>query len=138
MKNIVVIFLILVGFQGCSAIFMSLGNAYLARNFFLVGGDLSKHEFFSRCSFVSKDAISPILLHKFKNCDEFVGQCSKFENGFYDKFGNALNDTIQDGAQTTLPVESCDKTWCKIYYPCGEMEYFVKKDEIEPYVKKAK
>ena len=32
---------------------------------------------------------------------------------------------------TTVPIESCDDKWCKIYYPCGDTEYYVKKDEIE-------
>ncbi|ERJ29391.1 hypothetical protein UNSW2_2012 [Campylobacter concisus UNSW2] len=32
-----------------------------------------------------------------------------------------------------LPIETCDDTWCKIYYPCGDTEYFVKKDDIEQY-----
>ncbi len=29
-----------------------------------------------------------------------------------------------------IPIESCDDIWCKIYYPCSDMKYFVKKDEI--------
>ena len=29
-----------------------------------------------------------------------------------------------------MPIENCNDEWCKIYYPCGDTEYFVKKDDI--------
>ena len=29
-----------------------------------------------------------------------------------------------------VPIETCNKEWCKIYYPCSDSKYFVKKDDI--------
>ena len=29
------------------------------------------------------------------------------------------------------PIQSCEGEWCKIYYPCGDTEYYVKKGEIQ-------
>ena len=26
-----------------------------------------------------------------------------------------------------VPIETCNGEWCKIYYPCSDTEYFVKK-----------
>ena len=45
--------------------------------------------------------------------------------------GNFMAVKVLDGVGGILPIESCGDEWCKIYYPCGERGYFVKKDEIE-------
>ena len=45
--------------------------------------------------------------------------------------GNFMAIKVLDGVGGILPIESCGDEWCKIYYPCGERGYFVKKDEIE-------
>ena len=44
---------------------------------------------------------------------------------------NFVPTQIGAGLAGIVPIESCNDKWCKIYYPCGQKEYFVKKDDIE-------
>ena len=46
------------------------------------------------------------------------------------KDGNFTIVDVRKGIFGVVPIESCNDKWCKIYYPCGQKEYFVKKDEI--------
>ena len=46
------------------------------------------------------------------------------------KDGNFTIADVRKGIFGVVPIESCGDKWCKIYYPCGETEYFVKKDDI--------
>ena len=43
---------------------------------------------------------------------------------------NFIPTQINAGLAGLVPIESCNDKWCKIYYPCGQKEYFVKKDDI--------
>lgn len=43
---------------------------------------------------------------------------------------NFIPTQINAGLAGLIPIESCNDKWCKIYYPCYETEYFVKKDDI--------
>ena len=46
------------------------------------------------------------------------------------KDGNFTIVNVRKGIFGVVPIESCGDKWCKIYYPCDETEYFVKKDDI--------
>ena len=46
------------------------------------------------------------------------------------KFVKLVNTEKYIGYFQIFPIESCDDVWCKIYYPCSDMKYFVRKDEI--------
>ena len=46
------------------------------------------------------------------------------------KDGNFTIADVRKGIFGVVPIESCGDKWCKIYYPCGQKEYFVKKDDI--------
>lgn len=46
------------------------------------------------------------------------------------KDGNFTIVDVRKGIFGVVPIESCGDKWCKIYYPCDETEYFVKKDDI--------
>ncbi|MCZ6160676.1 hypothetical protein [Campylobacter ureolyticus] len=46
------------------------------------------------------------------------------------KFEKLVNTEEYIGYYQIFPIENCDDVWCKIYYPCSDIEYFVKKDEI--------
>ena len=43
---------------------------------------------------------------------------------------NFIPTQINAGLAGLVPIESCNDKWCKIYYPCSETEYFVKKGDI--------
>ena len=44
---------------------------------------------------------------------------------------NFVPTQIGAGLAGIVPIENCNDKWCKIYYPCDERGYFVKKDDIE-------
>ncbi|WP_298704445.1 hypothetical protein [uncultured Campylobacter sp.] len=46
------------------------------------------------------------------------------------KDGNFTIADVRKGIFGVVPIESCGDKWCKIYYPCSETEYFVKKGDI--------
>ena len=46
------------------------------------------------------------------------------------KDGNFTIVNVRKGIFGVVPIENCNDKWCKIYYPCDETEYFVKKDDI--------
>ena len=46
------------------------------------------------------------------------------------KDGNFTIVNVRKGIFGVVPIESCGDKWCKIYYPCDETEYFVKKGDI--------
>lgn len=46
------------------------------------------------------------------------------------KDGNFTIAYVRKGIFGVVPIESCGDKWCKIYYPCSETEYFVKKGDI--------
>ena len=77
----------------------------------------AKHEdgaFYGECG----EKIDQKIIYKFKD--------AVIRKIFYeDKEEFAYYDEI------VIPIQSCEGKWCKIYYPCGERGYFVKKDEIE-------
>ncbi|WP_297941652.1 hypothetical protein [uncultured Campylobacter sp.] len=46
------------------------------------------------------------------------------------KDGNFTIADVRKGIFGVVPIESCGDKWCKIYYPCSETEYFIKKGDI--------
>ena len=88
---------------------------------------------------------SPTILgHKItfaKHVDgAFYGECGekidqkiiyKFKDGIIRKIFYEDKEEFAYYDEIVIPIQSCEGEWCKIYYPCGERGYFVKKDEIE-------
>ena len=88
---------------------------------------------------------SPTILgHKItfaKHVDgTFYGECGekidqkiiyKFKDGVIRKIFYEDKEEFAYYDEMVIPIQSCKGEWCKIYYPCGQKEYFVKKDDIE-------
>jgi len=57
--------------------------------------------------------------------------CYNKNNDYYIDFRQLLEeDEFAYYDEIVIPIQSCEGKWCKIYYPCGQKEYFVKKDNI--------
>ncbi|MBQ3674200.1 MAG: hypothetical protein II923_01180 [Campylobacter sp.] len=95
--------------------------------------DWGKYGFVSRCNYFSNKPISDEKIYISKNenyLDIYVYTDYKFTDNFYTKIDVFSH---HNGKLPIVPIENCNDEWCKIYYPCGDTEYFVKKDDIEQY-----
>ena len=84
------------------------------------------NRFLSKCGgeYFNQISINEKTLYRLK---EYKKIYEKQDNDFK----IASNDLVFIGIAGIVPIQTCDDTWCKIYYPCGDTEYFVKKDDIE-------
>ena len=89
--------------------------------------DWGKYGFVSRCNYFSNKPISDEKIYISKNenyLDIYVYTDYKFTDNFYTKIDVFSH---HNGKLPIVPIENCNDEWCKIYYPCGDTEYFVKK-----------
>ena len=121
MRKIFIIICIAI-FSGCMA--PNLDNKFVYSTSYGSYGFASQCQksFFGKADFIDYEHIysfnqynkSKIYIfkdNKFKITDIFIGRC----------------------LFCVVPIETCNGEWCKIYYPCGDTEYFVKKDDIKQY-----
>ena len=108
MKKYIIFCIMVIFFLGCNA-----------RNKFLI---LDKG-FRSQCGIYFHEKISNEKLYVPK--DEFL-QIFVLKHNEY-----KIVDSYEKYYFSVVPIEVCNDEWCKIYYPCGDTEYFVKKDDIE-------
>ena len=103
--------------------FVFFGCAYPFNNKFILNYN---NKFLSKCGgkYFGQIAINEKTLYRLK---EYKKIYEKQDNDFK----IASNDLAFIGIAGIVPIQTCDDTWCKIYYPCGDTEYFVKKDDIE-------
>jgi len=117
--------------------FVVLSLAYVA----LLAGCSLNNRFFawgtkseSSCGFIFHDYIPHDKLYVPRNLEDFLDIYSRAKSQKSGEYEYKLVETLSqyyNKTSTTVPIESCDDKWCKIYYPCGDTEYYVKKDEIE-------
>ncbi|MDA3049386.1 hypothetical protein OFO03_04680 [Campylobacter sp. JMF_02 ED1] len=84
------------------------------------------NRFLSKCGgkYFSQITINEKTLYKLKEYKKvYIKQNSDFKI--------ASNDLSFIGIAKIIPIQTCDDIWCKIYYPCGDTEYFVKKGDLE-------
>ena len=117
--------------------FVVLSLAYVA----LLAGCSLNNRFFawgtkseSSCGFIFHDSIPHDKLYVPRNLEDFLDIYSRAKSQKSGEYEYKLVETLSqyyNKTSTTVPIESCNDKWCKIYYPCGDTEYYVKKDEIE-------
>ena len=117
--------------------FVVLSLAYVA----LLAGCTLNNRFFawgtkseSSCGFIFHDYIPDDKFYIPRGSEDFLDIYSRSKSQKSGEYEYKLVETLShyyNKTSTTVPIESCDDKWCKIYYPCGERGYFVKKDEIE-------
>ena len=103
--------------------FIILGCANVFNNKFLIE---SNNKFLSRCGgeYFNQIVIDEKTLYRLnENKKVYVKQNNDFKV--------ASNDLSFIGISKIIPIQTCDNGWCKIYYPCSDIEYFVRKDDIE-------
>lgn len=107
MKKCIAFCVIVILFSGCNA-----------RNKFLI----LDRGFKSQCGIYFHKKINDKNIYGAKN--EFL-QIFILEDNQY-----KVVDIYQKYNFSVVPIEYCNNEWCKIYYPCDNTQYFVKKDDI--------
>ena len=112
MKNINLLFLLIIFINGCAtpSRFVSYDN----------------YGYVSKCGFYSHEQLKKrkLYIRKNTNVKIYFIQDEKYEILQENQY------EINTAEIIPLPIETCDDTWCKIYYPCSDTKYFVKKDDI--------
>lgn len=128
MKNFFVIICVMM-LVGCMA--PSLDNKFV----FHVGSDKigfisqCKHSFLSEYFYSKDDIIDRKHIYNFIEYDN--GKIYTFKDNQF--IMTDVHRHIGMCYFCIIPIEYCNDEWCKIYYPCGDADYFVKKDDIKPY-----
>ena len=78
-----------------------------------------KYGYVSKCGFFIHKNIDKKNLYVLKDDNRQIYVFSHNQYVAYNEYVGIL-----------IPIEHCNNEWCKIYYPCGDTEYFVKKDDI--------
>ena len=102
--------------------FIISGCVNVFNNKFLIEDN---NKFLSKCGgkYFNRAIIDEKILYRLKeNKKVYVSQDNDFK---------IASDDLSIGISKIIPIQACDNEWCKIYYPCGDTEYFVKKDDIE-------
>lgn len=103
--------------------FIISGCVNVFNNKFLIEDN---NKFLSKCGgkYFNRTIIDEKILYRLKEYKKIYEKQDNY-------FKIASNDLAFIGIAGIVPIQTCDDTWCKIYYPCGDTEYFVKKDDIE-------
>jgi len=107
-----------------------LAGCSLSNRFFIPGTNMSR----STCGFIFHDYIPDDKFYIPRGSEDFLDIYSRSKSQKSGEYEYKLVETLShyyNGTSTMVPIESCDDKWCKIYYPCGDTEYYVKKDEIQ-------
>ena len=113
-----------------SLVYVALLAGCTLNNHFFAWGTKSE----SSCGFIFHDSIPHDKLYVPRNLEDFLDIYSRSKSQKSGEYEYKLVETLSqyyNKTSTMVPIESCDDKWCKIYYPCGDTEYYVKRDEIE-------
>ena len=115
MKNVKLFFFLIIFISGCAT-----PSRFVSYD---------RYGYISKCGFYSHEQLKKekLYIRKNTNAKIYFMQNGKYEILQENQYEINTADIIP------LPIEYCNGEWCKIYYPCGDTEYFVKKDDIEQY-----